>query len=155
MNIKILGLGLAIGCLSLNLASCNGAKEQAKKASIPDAKVEQAKISTAPAITTKINPPANIDKLSPNDKSSQKVAKKPDPKESAKKIATNTQIIKLHPNDAKAYNDRAIAYKEQKQYPQALADFTKAAELFKEQKNTTSYQQAMTALQQLKSVMIK
>lgn len=179
MNIKILGLGLAIGCLSMSLASCNATKEQAKISTTPvvtteqskvsttpavtkeQAKVsttsavtkEQAKIATTPVVTTKINPPASIDKQSPNGKPSQKVATNPDPKETVKKIADYTQLIKVNPNDAKAYGDRGIAYTQQKQYTQAQADFQKAATLFQAQKNPTGYQQAMAALHQLKSVM--
>jgi tetratricopeptide (TPR) repeat protein len=152
MNIKILGLGLAIGCLSFSLASCSGNKEQAKIATTP-ATAAQTKIATAPTTTTTIKPPTKVDRPILKDKSNPKITASSDLQASVTKIATNTQIIKLHPNDAKAYNERAIAYKEQKQYPQALADFKKAAELFQTQKNTTGYQQAMTALQQLKSVM--
>lgn len=88
MNIKILELGLAIGCLSMSLVSCNATKEKAKISTTPavttekakvsttpavtteKAKVsttstvttEQAKIATTPTVTTKINPSANIDK---------------------------------------------------------------------------------------------
>lgn len=44
-------------------------------------------------------------------------------------IAAYTQAIGLRPDDAMTYNNRGIAYADQKQYELALADYTKAIEL--------------------------
>jgi tetratricopeptide (TPR) repeat protein len=44
-------------------------------------------------------------------------------------IADFTQVIRLNPTDAMAYNNRGKAYTDKKDYARAIADFTEALRL--------------------------
>ncbi|MEG3849342.1 tetratricopeptide repeat protein, partial [Microcoleus sp. herbarium19] len=57
--------------------------------------------------------------------------------------------IAANPGFADAYYNRALAYLENKNKPQAIADFQKAAELYKQGGRTSAYQDALNRIKQL------
>ncbi|MEG3919413.1 tetratricopeptide repeat protein, partial [Microcoleus sp. POL10_C6] len=64
-------------------------------------------------------------------------------------IEAYTRAIEANPGFADAYYNRALAYLDNKDQPQAIADFQKAAELYKQGGRTSAYQDALTRIKQL------
>ncbi|MCU0542195.1 MAG: tetratricopeptide repeat-containing serine protease family protein [Oscillatoriaceae cyanobacterium Prado104] len=64
-------------------------------------------------------------------------------------IAAYTRAIAANPGFADAYYNRAIAYINRQDKPKAIADFQKAAELYKQGGRTSAYQDAINRIKQL------
>ncbi|HSF73825.1 MAG TPA: tetratricopeptide repeat protein, partial [Microcoleus sp.] len=64
-------------------------------------------------------------------------------------IPAYTNAIEANPGFADAYYNRALAYLDQKNKPKAIADFQKAAELYKQGGRTSAYQDALNRIKQL------
>jgi serine protease Do len=68
---------------------------------------------------------------------------------SSSAIAAYKQAIEANPGFADAYYNLALAYLENKEKPQAIANFQKAAELYKQGGRTSAYQDAINRIKQL------
>jgi tetratricopeptide (TPR) repeat protein len=66
-------------------------------------------------------------------------------------IQAYTRAIAANPGFADAYYNRALAHLENKDKPNAIADFQKAAELYKQGGRTIAYQDAINRIKQLQS----
>jgi serine protease Do len=66
-----------------------------------------------------------------------------------KAIADYTQAIEIDPNFASAYNKRGFAYLNLKEYQKAIADYEKAAQLYKQEGDTVWYQKARDTINEL------
>ncbi|PZV09790.1 MAG: hypothetical protein DCF22_17950 [Leptolyngbya sp.] len=64
-------------------------------------------------------------------------------------IQDYTEVIRLNPEDAIAHFYRGLAYAKIGRRSEAIYDLHRAAQLFSDQGNTTSYRQALTALKKL------
>ncbi|MEP6519114.1 trypsin-like peptidase domain-containing protein [Microcoleus vaginatus] len=64
-------------------------------------------------------------------------------------IEPYTKAIEANPGFADAYYNRALAYLVKKDKPKAIADFQKAAELYKQGGRTSAYQDALNRIKQL------
>ncbi|MEG4391934.1 tetratricopeptide repeat-containing serine protease family protein [Microcoleus sp. BROC3] len=64
-------------------------------------------------------------------------------------IEAYTLAIEANPGFADAYYNRALAYLDNKNQPKAIADFQKAAELYKQGGRTSAYQDALNRIKQL------
>ncbi len=64
-------------------------------------------------------------------------------------IQAYTRAIEANPGFADAYYNRALAYLDQKNKPKAIADFQKAAELYKKGGRTSAYLDAIKRIEQL------
>ncbi len=65
-------------------------------------------------------------------------------------MADYTQAIRLDPNFAGAYYNRGLVYKQQGKKPRAIADFRRAADLYKQQGNTGKwYRRALDHIEEL------
>ena len=64
-------------------------------------------------------------------------------------IQAYTLAIEANPGFADAYYNRALAYLDNKDQPKAIADFQKAAELYKQGGRTSAYQDALSRIKQL------
>jgi tetratricopeptide (TPR) repeat protein len=64
-------------------------------------------------------------------------------------IKDHTQAIRLDPDLAQAYNNRGNSYRDLKQYQKADQDVRKAAALFKQQGDESSYQRALELLKDI------
>ncbi|MCC3409871.1 MAG: serine protease [Microcoleus sp. PH2017_10_PVI_O_A] len=73
----------------------------------------------------------------------------PEPTRGSTAIQAYTLAIDANPGFADAYYNRALAYLTTEEKPKAIADFQKAAELYKQGGRTTAYQDALKRLQQL------
>ncbi|MEK0180261.1 MAG: hypothetical protein EAZ78_11505 [Oscillatoriales cyanobacterium] len=72
-----------------------------------------------------------------------------DPTRGPSAIQAYTLAIAANPGFADAYYNRALAHLENKHKPQAIADFQKAAELYKQGGRTSAYQDALKRIEQL------
>ncbi len=72
-----------------------------------------------------------------------------DPTRGPSAIQAYTRAIAANPGFADAYYNRALAHIENKDKAQAIADFEKAAELYKQGGRTTAYQDARKRIEQL------
>ncbi|MEZ2236159.1 MULTISPECIES: tetratricopeptide repeat-containing serine protease family protein [unclassified Microcoleus] len=72
-----------------------------------------------------------------------------DPTRGPSAIQAYTRAIAANPGFADAYYNRALAHLENKDKPQAIADFQKAAELYKQGGRTSAYQDALKRIEQL------
>jgi tetratricopeptide (TPR) repeat protein len=66
-------------------------------------------------------------------------------------INDHTQVIRLVPDWANAYYNRGLSYRDLGEKPQALEDFKKAAELYKQQNRREDYQDAIDRIKELLS----
>ena len=73
----------------------------------------------------------------------------PEPTRGSTAIQAYTLAIEANPGFADAYYNRALAYLENKDQPKAIADFQKAAELYKQGGRTSAYQDALSRIKQL------
>ena len=64
-----------------------------------------------------------------------------------------TQLISLNPNSAFAYLNRGLAYSAQKITQQALEDFQKAADFFKQENDSAYYQFALSKCRELQEAL--
>jgi serine protease Do len=72
-----------------------------------------------------------------------------DPTRGPSAIQAYTRAIAANPGFADAYYNRALAHLENKEKPEAIADFQKAAELYKQGGRTSAYQDARKRIEQL------
>jgi len=79
------------------------------------------------------------------------IASAPDTTRSPSPISAYTRAIAANPGFADAYYNRALAHLENKDKPNAIADFQKAAELYKQGGRTIAYQDAINRIKQLQS----
>ncbi len=70
-------------------------------------------------------------------------------KEYEKAIADFNQAIRLDPNDAMAYYNRGLIYRNQGDNQAALSDFQKAANLYQQQGRQDDYQDAINRIKEL------
>jgi serine protease Do len=73
----------------------------------------------------------------------------PDPTRGPTAIQAYTLAIATNPGFADAYYNRALAYLATEDKPKAIADFQKAAELYKQGGRTSAYQDALNRIKQL------
>lgn len=64
-------------------------------------------------------------------------------------IADNTTAIQIDPTSGEAYDNRGLAYLDQGDTEHAIADFQKAAELFKARGDQANYRAALARVQKL------
>ena len=72
-----------------------------------------------------------------------------DPTRGSTAIQAYTQAIAANPGFADAYYNRALAYLAAEDKPKAIADFQKAAELYKQGGRTSAYQDALNRIKQV------
>jgi hypothetical protein len=79
----------------------------------------------------------------------QLAANLPEPTRGPNPIADYTEAIRLNPGYADAYYNRGLAYLSLKQYPEAIADFQQAAELYRRLGREESHQDALDRIEEL------
>jgi serine protease Do len=77
------------------------------------------------------------------------IASSPDTTRGSNAIQAYTRAIEANPGFADAYYNRALAHLDNKDKPKAIADFQKAAELYKQGGRTSAYQDALNRVKQL------
>ena len=77
------------------------------------------------------------------------IASNPEITRGSNAIQAYTRAIEANPGFADAYYNRALAYLDRKNKPKAIADFQKAAELYKQGGRTSAYLDAIKRIEQL------